>query len=100
MLEQGIENDKLKLELVQRVEESSTGLQVQNQKLFEQASYAKELASDASVELKNVAGEVKKLSMHNTRLEKQLLAARQLLNSSSIVQIGNVRHRKHGENLW
>lgn len=100
MLEQGIENDKLKLELVQRVEESS-GLRVQNQKLSEEASYAKELASAAAVELKNLAGEVTKLSMHNTRLEKELLAARQLLNSrSSIAQTGNVRHRKHGENPW
>ncbi|XP_059314265.1 kinesin-like protein KIN-7D, mitochondrial [Lycium ferocissimum] len=97
---QDIENDKLKLELVQSVEESS-GLRVQNQKLSEEASYAKELASAAAVELKNLAGEVTKLSIQNTKLEKELLAARQVLNSrSSIAQTGNVRHRKHGENLW
>ncbi|WMV13125.1 hypothetical protein MTR67_006510 [Solanum verrucosum] len=97
---QDIENDKLKLELVQSVEESS-GLRVQNQKLFEETSYAKELASAAAVELKNLAGEVTNLSIQNTKLEKELLAARQALNSrSTIAQTGNVRHRKHGENLW
>ncbi|XP_055815650.1 kinesin-like protein KIN-7D, mitochondrial isoform X2 [Solanum dulcamara] len=97
---QGIENDKLKLELVQSVEESS-GLRVQNQKLSEEASYAKELASAAAVELKNLASEMTKLSIQNTKLEKELLAARQVLNSrNSIAQTGNVRHRKHGENLW
>ncbi|KAK4340382.1 hypothetical protein RND71_041844 [Anisodus tanguticus] len=97
---QDIENDKLKLELVQSVDESS-GLRVHNQKFSEEASYAKELASAAAVELKNLAGEVTKLSIQNTKLEKELLAARQVLNSrSSIAQTGNVRHRKHGENLW
>ncbi|KAK4740217.1 hypothetical protein R3W88_003914 [Solanum pinnatisectum] len=97
---QDIENDKLKLELVQCVEESS-GLRIQNQKLFEETSYAKELASAAAVELKNLAGEVTNLSIQNTKLEKELLAARQVLNSrSTIAQTGNVRHRKHGENLW
>ncbi|KAL3350788.1 hypothetical protein AABB24_023289 [Solanum stoloniferum] len=97
---QDIENDKLKLELVQSVEESS-GLRIQNQKLFEETSYAKELASAAAVELKNLAGEVTNLSIQNTKLEKELLAARQALNSRSIIaQTGIVRHRKHGENLW
>ncbi|KAF3681762.1 putative armadillo repeat-containing protein 6-like isoform X1 [Capsicum annuum] len=97
---QDIENGKLKLELVQSIEESS-GLRLQNQKLSEEASYAKELASAAAVELKNLAGEVTKLSIQNSKLEKELLAARQAINSrSSIAQNGNVRHRKHGENLW
>ncbi|PHT59067.1 hypothetical protein CQW23_01430 [Capsicum baccatum] len=97
---QDIENGKLKLELVQSIEESS-GLRVQNQKLAEEASYAKELASAVAVELKNLAGEVTKLSIQNSKLEKELLAARQAINSrSSIAQNGNVRHRKHGENLW
>ncbi|TMW84844.1 hypothetical protein EJD97_024258 [Solanum chilense] len=97
---QDIENDKLRLEFVQIVEESS-GLRVQNRKLFEETSYAKELASAAAVELKNLAGEVTSLSIQNTKLEKELLAARQALNSrSTIAHTGNVRHRKHGENLW
>lgn len=52
-------------------------MRVQNQKLAEEASYAKELASAAAVELKNLAGEVTKLSLQNSKLEKELLAARE-----------------------
>ncbi|AEE87012.1 Kinesin-like protein KIN-7D [Arabidopsis thaliana] len=74
---QEIENEELKLEHVQIVEENS-GLRVQNQKLAEEASYAKELASAAAVELKNLASEVTKLSLQNTKLEKELAAARDL----------------------
>ncbi|XP_009788270.1 kinesin-like protein KIN-7D, mitochondrial isoform X2 [Nicotiana sylvestris] len=97
---QDIDNDKLKLELVQSVEENS-GLRVQNQKLSEEASYAKELASAAAVELKSLAGEVTKLSIQNTKLEKELLAARQIFNSrNSIAQTGSARCGKHGESLW
>lgn len=54
---------------------------MQNQKLSEEASYARELASAAAVELKNLAGEVTKLSLQNAKLEKELLAARELVNS-------------------
>lgn len=97
--EQDIENGKLKLEHVQIVEENS-GLHVQNQKLSEEALYAKELASAAAVELKNLAGEVTKLSLQNGKLEKELLAAREMLNSrSSIAQTGNVGSRKLSENV-
>lgn len=74
------ENERLKLEHVQFIEENS-GLRVQNQKLAEEASYAKELASAAAVELKNLAGEVTKLSVQNAKLEKELLAARELAHS-------------------
>ncbi|CBI38014.3 unnamed protein product, partial [Vitis vinifera] len=77
---QEIENEKLKLEQVQILEENS-GLRVQNQKLSEEASYAKELASAAAVELKNLAGEVTKISLQNTKLEKELIAARELAHS-------------------
>ncbi|KAG8368190.1 hypothetical protein BUALT_Bualt15G0019400 [Buddleja alternifolia] len=76
MQSQETENEKLKLEHVQMVEENS-GLHVQNQKLSEEASYAKELASAAAVELKNLAGEVTKLSLQNAKLEKELQAARE-----------------------
>ncbi|XP_055833971.1 kinesin-like protein KIN-7D, mitochondrial isoform X3 [Solanum dulcamara] len=96
---QDIENDKLKLEHIQIVEENS-GLHVQNQKLSEEASYAKELASAAAVELKNLAAEVTKLSLLNAKLEKELLAAREMSNSrNSIAQAGNASSRKHGENI-
>ncbi|KAF5814283.1 putative plus-end-directed kinesin ATPase transcription factor C2H2 family [Helianthus annuus] len=79
---QEVENEKLKLEHVQILEENS-GLYVQNQKLSEEASYAKELASAAAVELKNLAGEVTKLSLENAKLEKELVAACEMANSKS-----------------
>ncbi|KAI3695489.1 hypothetical protein L1987_78486 [Smallanthus sonchifolius] len=72
---QEVENEKLRLEHVQ-VQEENSGLSVQNQKLCEEASYAKELASAAAVELKNLATEVTKLSLQNAKLEKELAAAR------------------------
>ncbi|MFS7933292.1 putative plus-end-directed kinesin ATPase transcription factor C2H2 family [Helianthus anomalus] len=72
---QEVKYEKLKLENVQILEENS-GLSVQNQKLSEEASYAKELASAAAVELKNLANEVTKLSLQNVKLEKELAAAR------------------------
>ncbi|KAK1369516.1 kinesin-like protein KIN-7D, mitochondrial [Heracleum sosnowskyi] len=94
---QEIENEKLKVEHVRTSEENS-GLRVQNQKLSEEASYAKELASAAAVELKNLAGEVTKLSLLNTKLEKELLGARDLLNSrGSSLQAGNGGNRKYSD---
>ncbi|KAL3621285.1 Kinesin-like protein KIN-7D, mitochondrial [Castilleja foliolosa] len=95
---QEIENEELKLEHVQILEENS-GLHVQNQKLSEEASYAKELASAAAVELKNLAGEVTKLSLQNVKLEKELQAARELSSrSSSTYSINNNGNRsKHND---
>ncbi|CAI9103734.1 OLC1v1002273C1 [Oldenlandia corymbosa var. corymbosa] len=94
---QEIENEKLKLEHVQFLEENS-GLRVQNQKLSEEASYAKELASAAAVELKNLAGEVTKLSLQNAKLEKELVAARELLNSrNSNMHSGSGLNRKNSD---
>ncbi|KAL6218474.1 hypothetical protein ACLB2K_011685 [Fragaria x ananassa] len=97
---QEIENERLKLEHVQFSEENS-GLHVQNQKLAEEASYAKELASAAAVELKNLAGEVTKLSLQNAKLEKELLAARELANNSrsSNMHPGNGVNRKYNDGL-
>ncbi|RDX75188.1 Kinesin-like protein KIN-7D, mitochondrial [Mucuna pruriens] len=94
---QEIENEKLKLEQVHLSEENS-GLRVQNQKLSEEASYAKELASAAAVELKNLAGEVTKLSLQNAKLEKELMATRDLVNSrSAVVQTVNGVNRKYSD---
>ncbi|KAI4297650.1 hypothetical protein L6164_037532 [Bauhinia variegata] len=94
---QEIENEKQKLEQVQLSEENS-GLRVQNQKLSEEASYAKELASAAAVELKNLAGEVTKLSLQNAKLEKELIAARDLVNSrNAVTQPVNGVNRKYGD---
>ncbi|KAK1439887.1 hypothetical protein QVD17_05711 [Tagetes erecta] len=72
---QEVRSEKLKLEHVKMLEENS-GLSIQNQKISEEASYAKELAAAAAVELKNLAGEVTKLSLQNAKLEKELAAAR------------------------
>lgn len=99
VFEQEIENEKLKLEHVQFVEENS-GLHVQNQKLSEEASYAKELASAAAVELKNLAGEVTKLSLQNAKLEKDLLTARELaLARGAGSQTANGVNRKYNDSL-
>lgn len=91
---QEFENEKLKLEHVQMSEENS-GLRVQNEKLAEESSYAKELASAAAVELKNLAGEVTKISLQNAKLEKELLSARELAHSRSSQGI-NGANRKYG----
>lgn len=64
--------------------------------MSEEASYAKELASAAAVELKNLAGEVTKLSIQNAKLEKELLAARELTHSRSAMQGVNGVNRKTG----
>ncbi|KAL6545990.1 Kinesin-like protein KIN-7D, mitochondrial [Orobanche gracilis] len=90
ILSREIENEKLKLERVQILEDNS-GLHVQNQKLSEEASYAKELASAAAVELKNLAGEVTKLSLQNAKLEKELQSAREL-SSRNFSNSGNRKH--------
>ncbi|KAK3006762.1 hypothetical protein RJ639_016203 [Escallonia herrerae] len=96
---QEIENERGKIEHVHILEENS-GLLVQNQKLSEEASYAKELASAAAVELKNLAGEVTKLSVLNAKLEKELLAARELGNSrGSGFHTGNGGNRKYSDGV-
>ncbi|XP_019438183.1 PREDICTED: kinesin-like protein KIN-7D, mitochondrial isoform X2 [Lupinus angustifolius] len=94
---QEIENEKMKLEQIHLSEENS-GLRVQNQKLSEEASYAKELASAAAVELKNLAGEVTKLSLQNAKLEKELMAARDLAKShNAVLQTVNGVNRKYND---
>jgi centromeric protein E len=78
--------------------EENSGLHVQNQKLSEEASYAKELASAAAVELNNLAGEVTKLSLQNAKFEKELMAARNLANTrSAVTQTVNGVHRKYND---
>ncbi|KAL4037853.1 hypothetical protein IC575_001454 [Cucumis melo] len=92
---QEIENEKLKLESVHFSEEIS-GLHVQNQKLAEEASYAKELASAAAVELKNLAAEVTKLSLQNAKLEKELISTRELAHSKN-TQNNHSGNRKYND---
>ncbi|XP_048130623.1 kinesin-like protein KIN-7C, mitochondrial isoform X2 [Rhodamnia argentea] len=60
-----------------RLIEQKDGLEIQIQKLAEEASYAKELASAAAVELRNLADEVTKLSFDNAKLMGDLAAAKE-----------------------
>ncbi|CAA6660430.1 unnamed protein product [Spirodela intermedia] len=60
-----------------RLAEEKDGLEIQSQKLAEEASYAKELASAAAVELRNLAEEVTKLSYQNAKLTSDLVAAKE-----------------------
>eukprot|EP01018_Ginkgo_biloba_P020937 Gb_03332 [translate_table: standard] len=94
---QAAEIEILKQEKVQLIEEKG-GLQVQSQKLSEEASYAKELASAAAIELKNLAEEVTRLSFQNAKLAKELAAAQETAFARSSVKpaIGS-GNRKHSE---
>ncbi|XP_071724462.1 kinesin-like protein KIN-7D, mitochondrial [Rutidosis leptorrhynchoides] len=92
---QEFEKEKFKLEHVQLSEDNS-GLLVQNQKLCEEASYAKELAAAAAVELKNLAGEITKVSLQNAKLEKELVAARELAHARGGA---NAVNRKFGDGM-
>ncbi|XP_040364017.1 kinesin-like protein KIN-7C, mitochondrial isoform X1 [Rosa chinensis] len=66
--------------------EEKEGLEVQNLKLSEEASYAKELASAAAVELRNLAEEVTKLSYENAKLTGDLAAAKEVQCRSNCCQ--------------
>ncbi|KAK9108946.1 hypothetical protein Sjap_017006 [Stephania japonica] len=80
---QEIDIEKLRLEHIKLLEENN-GLHLEKQKLAEEASYAKELASDAAVELKNLASEITKLSLDNDRLAKELLDSQEMVYSQSV----------------
>ncbi|XXG87049.1 hypothetical protein AAC387_Pa11g1835 [Persea americana] len=75
---QAAEIENLKQEKV-RLTEEKDGLEIHSQKLAEEASYAKELAAAAAVELKNLAEEVTKLSYQNAELTSDLAAAKELV---------------------
>ncbi|KAL2585729.1 hypothetical protein AAZV13_13G012600 [Glycine max] len=60
-----------------RLVEEKDGLEIQSQKLAEEASYAKELAAAAAVELRNLAEEVTKLTYENAELSGDLEAAKE-----------------------
>lgn len=75
------EIESLKQEKVKIIEEKD-GLEVHNQKLAEEASYAKELAAAAAVELRNLAEEVTKISYENANLTANLSDARETCNAN------------------
>lgn len=86
VLMQAAEIENLKQERVKLIEERD-GLEIHSQKLAEEASYAKELASSAAVELRNLAEEVTRLSYENAKLNGELAAATEALSRS------NFRHK-------
>lgn len=69
-----------------KLSEEKEGLEVQNMKLSEEASYAKELAAAAAVELRNLAEEVTKLSYENAKLIGDLAAAKEVQCQSNCCQ--------------
>ncbi|KAG4204703.1 hypothetical protein ERO13_A04G053900v2 [Gossypium hirsutum] len=75
LLAQVAEIEELKQKVVE-LTESKEQLELQNQKLAEESSYAKGLASAAAVELKALSEEVTKLMNHNERLTAELAAAK------------------------
>ncbi|KAJ8447889.1 hypothetical protein Cgig2_012024 [Carnegiea gigantea] len=68
---QAIQMENLNQENI-RLAEEKVGLEIHNQKLAEEASYAKELAGAAAVELQNLTEEVTKLSHQNAKLIGEL----------------------------
>ncbi|KAI8013357.1 hypothetical protein LOK49_LG05G02423 [Camellia lanceoleosa] len=76
LLMQAAEIETLSQEKVKTTEEKDK-LEIHCEKLTEEASYAKELAADAAVELRNLAEEVTKLTYQNAKLTADLAAAKQ-----------------------
>ncbi|XP_054788466.1 kinesin-like protein KIN-7C, mitochondrial [Prosopis cineraria] len=75
ILMQAAEIENLRQEKV-RLAEEKDGLEIQSHTLAQEASYAKELAAAAAVELRNLAEEVTKLSCENAELSGDLAAAK------------------------
>ncbi|KAL2652994.1 hypothetical protein R1flu_021122 [Riccia fluitans] len=71
------EREKLKQEKT-RLQEEKNCLQLEGQQLADEAAFARELASRAVVELKNLAEEVTKLSYQNAKLSNDLSTAQEL----------------------
>ncbi|KAK4481308.1 hypothetical protein RD792_012193 [Penstemon davidsonii] len=74
---QAAEVESLKQDKVKLIEEKD-GLEIHCQKEAEEANYARELASAAAVELRNLAEEVTKLSYQNAKLAADLAAAKEV----------------------
>jgi len=87
------EIEELKLKIGQ-LTESKSQLETRNQKLAEESTYAKGLASAAGVELKALSEEVTKLMKDNERLVTELASLR---NSQRRVSNGPKTIRKDGQ---
>ncbi|RCV33689.1 hypothetical protein SETIT_7G102100v2 [Setaria italica] len=97
VLKQASEIESLKQDNL-RLAEEKDGLEIHSQKLAEESSYAKELASAAAVELKNLAEEVTRLSYENAKLNADLAAAKEQTASVSRSNIHNDTKRCDNEN--
>ncbi|OEL25558.1 Kinesin-like protein KIN-7E, chloroplastic [Dichanthelium oligosanthes] len=97
VLKQASEIESLKQEKL-RLAEEKDGLEIHSQKLAEESSYAKELASAAAVELKNLAEEVTRLSYENAKLNADLAAAKEQTASVSRSNIHNDAKQRDHEN--
>ncbi|KAM3402626.1 hypothetical protein ACQJBY_006466 [Aegilops geniculata] len=91
-----VETEKLKYQHLEVIEENRDLIN-QNHKLSEEAAYAKELASSAAVELKNLAEEVTKLSIQNARQAKELLISQEMAHSRVPVRKGRPAGRGRDE---
>ncbi|XP_019456134.1 PREDICTED: kinesin-like protein KIN-7E, chloroplastic isoform X2 [Lupinus angustifolius] len=85
ILMQAPEIENLRQENV-RLGEEKDELEIQSQKLAEDASFAKELAAAAAVELRNLAEEVTKLTYENAKLTADLAAAKEDCSKSNSSQ--------------
>ncbi|KAM1224999.1 hypothetical protein ACFX2G_044771 [Malus domestica] len=94
---QASEIEDLKQDKV-RLSEEKEGLEVQNMKLSEEASYAKELAAAAAVELRNLAQEVTKLSYENAKLTGDLAAAKEVQCRSNCQRSTSYDFKRNGLN--
>ncbi|KAF5938205.1 hypothetical protein HYC85_025711 [Camellia sinensis] len=75
---QGTEIERLKHKVAE-LTDAKEQLELRNQKLAEESSYAKGLASAAAVELKALSEEVAKLMNHNERLSAELTGTKEFL---------------------
>lgn len=94
VLFQAAEIENLKQEKV-KLNEEKDGLVIQSKKLAEEASYAKELASAAAVELQNLAEEVTRLSFDNAKLNGDLAAAREVHCRTACCQSSTTNDYRH-----
>lgn len=79
--------------------EAKSQLEVRNQKLMEESSYAKGLASAAGVELKALSEEVTKLMNHNERLATELATLRSSTPRRATSVTRNNNRRDSGQHI-
>lgn len=74
-----------------RLADENENLRIRNEKLAEESAYAKELASQAAVELKNLAEEVTKLSFQNSKLQNDLIQSQEVTFQNAKLQAEMVK---------